>query len=95
MHECDSVPQWYCGQQFPATVAWTRARPGAQLTEDSGHRLTSQTAPTHETKRKLDLKKKHTHGSAHTCSQTGRLTTVVMRTAAVGVVDVHSHYFSA
>lgn len=55
MHECDSVPQWYCGQQFPATVAWTRTRPGAQLTEDSGHRLTSQTAPTHGRKCKHDF----------------------------------------
>lgn len=55
MHECDSVPQWDCGQQFPVTVAWTRARPGAQLTEDSGHRLTSQTAPTHGRKCKHDF----------------------------------------
>lgn len=55
MHEYDSVPQWYCGQQFPAMVAWTRVRPGAQLTEDSGHRLTSQTAPTHGKKCKRDF----------------------------------------
>lgn len=51
---CDFVPQWYCGQQFPAMAACTRERPGAQLTDDSGHRLTSQTVPTHK-KRKRDF----------------------------------------
>lgn len=41
---CECVPQWCCGQQLPGWVVWTRVRPGAQLTEDLGHRLTSQTA---------------------------------------------------
>lgn len=31
----------------------------------------------------------------HTCSPLGTLTTIVMRTAAVGVVDIHSQDFSA
>lgn len=37
------VPQWCCGQQFPGTVVWTKVRPGAQLTDDSGHKLASHT----------------------------------------------------
>lgn len=40
----DCVPQWCWGQQCPGMAVWTRERPGAQLTDDSGHRLTSQTA---------------------------------------------------
>lgn len=41
---CVCVPQWYCGQQSPGTWVWTRDSPAAQLTDDSGHRLTSHTA---------------------------------------------------
>lgn len=57
MYVCvyDFVPQWYCGQQFPATVTCTRERPGVQLTDDSGHRLTSQTVSTHERKYEHDF----------------------------------------
>lgn len=66
----DFVPQWYCGQQFPAMVACTRERPGVQLTDDSGHRLTSQTVTTHERKREHDFEDRVTE--AHVLSLQAR-----------------------
>lgn len=62
----DCVPQWCWGQQCPGMAVWTRERPGAQLTDDWGHRLTSQTA-IKGTKYEyyLKVRQKHTHTHTH------------------------------
>lgn len=86
--EC--VPQWCCGQQCPGTVVWTKERPGAQLVGDSGQRFTSQTE-THGRKYKHDFKGPDT--KTHVQSLTHTLTTMVPRTAGVGVVKIHSQDF--
>lgn len=78
--EC--VPQWCCRQQCPGTAVWTKDRPGAQVTDESGHRLTSHTA--------WDKVQawlwRHGHGPPHVCKHTHTLTAVVLWTAAVGCV---------
>lgn len=102
----DCVPQWCWGQQCPGMAVWTRERPGAQLTDDWGHRLTSQTAikgTKYEYYLKVRQKHTHTHTRACSCSlpqwYCGQQLLVVFRSTArispfeqVGMGSIHDSH---